>query len=431
MINPPKSVPVEVSSMAANLIPSEIIKLGNEINNLIKSGVSVFNLTIGDFDPSIFPIPKELTAFIIEAYQKGYTNYPAANGVPELRNALSEFIQEKLNLSYSPEEILISGGSRPLIYATYRTIVDEGDTVVYAVPSWNNNHYCHLSGAKKIELEVGKDQNFMPHAKDLEPFLSEAVLLALCSPQNPTGTVFDRNTLKEICLLVLEENKRRKGNRKPLYILYDQIYWQLCFGELEHVDPVSLVPELRDYVIYIDGLSKVYAATGIRVGWSFGPIEIMNKMRAILSHVGAWAPKAEQMATAWFLKADGASQHYLNWFKPEVEFRLKSLYEGLSALNKEGYPIEVIEPQGAIYLTVRIPWKDKMIKTGEILHHQKDVTRYLLDTCKVALVPFKAFGSSDESEWYRLSVGTLRKEDIPTILVQLRAGMDQFVEISN
>ena len=227
MINPPKSVPVEVSSMAANLIPSEIIKLGNEINNLIKSGVSVFNLTIGDFDPSIFPIPKELTAFIIEAYQKGYTNYPAANGVPELRNALSEFIQEKLNLSYSPEEILISGGSRPLIYATYRTIVDEGDTVVYAVPSWNNNHYCHLSGAKKIELEVGKDQNFMPHAKDLEPFLSEAVLLALCSPQNPTGTVFDRNTLKEICLLVLEENKRRKGNRKPLYILYDQIYWQL------------------------------------------------------------------------------------------------------------------------------------------------------------------------------------------------------------
>ena len=137
------------------------------------------------------------------------------------------------------------------------------------------------------------------------------------------------------------------------------------------------------------------------------------------------------MATAWFLKADGASQHYLNWFKPEVEFRLKSLYEGLSALNKEGYPIEVIEPQGAIYLTVRIPWKDKMIKTGEILHHQKDVTRYLLDTCKVALVPFKAFGSSDESEWYRLSVGTLRKEDIPTILEQLRAGMDQFVEISN
>lgn len=302
MINSPKTVPTEVSNMAANLIPSEIIKLGNEINNLIKSGVNVFNLTIGDFDPEIFPIPKELTSFIIEAYQKGYTNYPAANGVPELRNALSEFIQEKLGLDYSPEEILISGGSRPLIYATYRTIVDEGDTVIYAVPSWNNNHYCHLSGAKKVELEVGQEQNFMPHAEDLKPHLSEAVLLALCSPQNPTGTVFDKNTLLEICQLVLEENQRRKGNRKPLYVLYDQIYWQLCFGELEHVDPVSLVPELRDYVIYIDGLSKVYAATGIRVGWSFGPIEIMNKMRAILSHVGAWAPKAEQMATAWFLK---------------------------------------------------------------------------------------------------------------------------------
>jgi len=219
MINSPKTVPPEVSNMAANLIPSEIIKLGNEINNLIKSGVKVFNLTIGDFDPEIFPIPKELTSFIIEAYQKGYTNYPAANGVPELRNALSEFIQEKLGLDYSPEEILISGGSRPLIYATYRTIVDEGDTVIYAVPSWNNNHYCHLSGAKKVELEVGQEQNFMPHAEDLKPHLSEAVLLALCSPQNPTGTVFDKNTLLEISQLVLEENQRRKGKRKPLYIL--------------------------------------------------------------------------------------------------------------------------------------------------------------------------------------------------------------------
>lgn len=90
----------------------------------------------------------------------------------------------------------------------------------------------------------------------------------------------------------------------------------------------------------------------------------------------------------------------------------------------------MIEPQGAIYLTVRIPWKNKLVQEGEILSQQKDVTRYLLDTCKVALVPFKAFGSSDESEWYRLSVGTLRKEDIPTILNQIKEGMDQFVSLN-
>ena len=322
-----------VSQMAENLIPSEIIKLGNEINARKSKGEQIYNLTIGDFDPQLFPIPVELRDFIIQAYMEGHTNYPAANGVQELRNVLSKTLKEQLDLSYSSEEILISGGSRPLIYAVYQTILDPGDKVIYAVPSWNNNHYCHLNHAAKIELEVGPEQNFMPRAEDIKPFIEDAYLLALCSPQNPTGTVFSKEVLMDISMMVLEENKRRKGVKKPLYILYDQIYWQLTFGGLKHEDPVHLVPELRDYVIYIDGLSKVYAATGVRVGWSFGPLEVINKMRAILSHVGAWAPKAEQIATARFLENPKAVNDYLNWFKPQVELRLRQLFEGFVGIT--------------------------------------------------------------------------------------------------
>ena len=194
------------SAMAENLIPSEIIKLGNEISNKIKQGEKIHNLTIGDFDPKIFPIPNSLKNNIITAYNDGQTNYPAANGMLELRTVISKYIKENLNIDYSADEILISAGARPIIYSIYTTLLDPGDKVLFATPSWNNNHYCHLLAANKIELEVGPEQNFMPTAKDIEPYIKEATMIALCSPQNPTGTVFEKNALLEICHLVIEEN---------------------------------------------------------------------------------------------------------------------------------------------------------------------------------------------------------------------------------
>src|SRR4030095_14232402 len=177
-----------VSEMAETLIGSEIIKQANDVNEKIKKGEKIYNLTIGDFDPSVFPIPTALLDEIISAYRHGHTNYPMANGMPDLRKAVSRFIKVKQRLDYSADEILISGGSRPLIYAVYKTILDPGDKVVFPVPSWNNNHYCHLSQTKAIMVETTPDTNFMPVADQLRPFIREARMLALCSPLNPTRT---------------------------------------------------------------------------------------------------------------------------------------------------------------------------------------------------------------------------------------------------
>lgn len=411
------------SKMADHLIPSEIIKLANEIKEMVKNGANVFNLTIGDFDPKIFPIPDELKEFIIQAYKEDQTNYPEANGILDLRKYIAISIRERLKLEYIEDQILVSGGARPLIYALYKTIIDPGDQVIFPVPSWNNNHYCHLCGAKGIALEVGPNQNFMPMAKDLEPYIQEASLIALCSPQNPTGTVFSKASLLEIAELVLKENNRRKGNQKPLYLMYDQIYWELCFGQTEHYHPVFLIPELRDYVISIDGMSKAFAATGIRVGWAFGPMHILSKMRAILSHVGAWSPKPEQVGTAHFLREKNGINNYLNWFRLEVQTRLNNLYKGIMELKNASYPIDAIHPQAAIYLTVKCPWMGYTAK-GKLLVQQKDVTNYLLTECQVGFVPFNAFGSYENSEWYRISVGTLRNEDVELIINSLKLGME-------
>ncbi|OQB61729.1 MAG: Aspartate aminotransferase [Bacteroidetes bacterium ADurb.Bin141] len=410
------------SLMAETLIGSEIIKLAAEVNEKIKQGATVHNLTIGDFNPAIFPIPDDLKNEIIQAYQQGITNYPAANGQPELRKAVSAYIKKYQKLDYSANEILISGGARPLIYAIYKTIIDPGDKVIFPIPSWNNNHYCHLSQAQPVAIETLPQNNFMPNASELKEHISSAALVALCSPQNPTGTVFSKEQLNDICELIIAENKKRK-NKKPLYLMYDQIYMALTFGNTRHVDPVSLHPELRPYTIYVDGLSKAFSATGLRVGWAFGPETIIEKMKSILSHVGAWSPKPEQVATAHFLSKEHVVDNFLIHYKSEVEKRLNAFYDGFTQLKKEGLPVDVIDPQAAIYLTVQINILNKKLPDGSRIRNSADITSFLINHAQVALVPFSAFGASETSAWFRLSVGTAHMQDISSIFKNLRAAL--------
>ncbi|MCI0450358.1 MAG: pyridoxal phosphate-dependent aminotransferase [Chlorobi bacterium] len=413
-----------VSDMAETLIASEIIKLAGEINEKIKKGERIYNLTIGDFDSKIFPIPAKLEEEIIKAYKEGATNYPPADGLFETREAVSKFLAEKEGLDYSPaNEILIAAGARPLIYATYQTIVHPGDTVIFPVPSWNNNHYSHLSHAKKIEILARPENNFMPTASDLKPYLNQAALVALCSPLNPTGTVFTKQGLEEICELILEENNSRDESQKPLYLMYDQIYWVLTFGGTEHYNPVSLFPEMKNYTLFIDGLSKSFAATGVRVGWTFGPSRVIGKMKSILSHLGAWAPKAEQVAAARYLSRLSDVESYLNKFKQQVSERLEGFYNGFMELKNEGFKVDAISPQAAIYLTVQFDLHGMKKEGGAILKNTKDITKYLLDEAKVAIVPFHAFGDSDNSTWYRLSVGTCKIDEVEEVIKNLRKSL--------
>lgn len=413
-----------VSKMASELVGSEIIKLAGEIKSKIAEGEPIANLTIGDFNPDFFPIPEELKEEIIKSYQNNITNYPASNGMQELRDSVSEFLKEREDLSYSPDEILIAGGARPLIYAAYRALIDPEDKVLFPVPSWNNNHYSHLTAAQQIVLKTKPENNFMPTATEIEPFIEEISMIALCSPLNPTGTVFSKEQLKGICELVIKENKRRESlDTKPLYILFDQIYWLLTFGEVEHTSPVNLFPELKNYTIYIDGLSKAFAATGVRVGWGFGPKIVMDKMKSILGHVGAWAPKAEQIAVANYLKNSKAVDSYLIKIKSEVEIRLNKFYEGFLELKQKGYPVDVIAPQAAIYLTVKFDLISKTTQERKVLENTTQVTDFILNKTKLGIVPFYSFGTERDSTWYRLSVGTADLDQIDSIFELIENGL--------
>jgi len=421
-----KTRELQVSDMAENLIGSEILKLAGEINEKIRNGEKIHNFTVGDFNPSIFPLPDVLKKEIIAAYNDNQSNYPPADGILALRQAVSKFLNERLGLDYSPQnEILIAGGARPIIYAAYRALVNPGDYVLYPAPSWNNNHYIHLTAAKHIMVEALPQNNFMPTADDILPHIGKLSLISLCSPQNPTGTVFTKEGLSAICKLIIQENKRRGDKKKPVYLLYDQVYNQLIFGDVEHFNPVTLFPEMRDYTVFVDGISKSLAATGVRVGWSMGNKKVMDKMKSIIGHVGAWAPKAEQVATAKFLDNKAAVDAYMETFKGKIWQRLDAFYKGFTELKKEGFKINVIEPQGAIYLTVQFDLKGMKTAEGTVLNNTESITQYILNEAKVAIVPFYAFGASHESTWYRLSVGTADVNDIPNVIASLRGALQK------
>ena len=412
-----------VSTMADGLVGSEILRIAADIRAMVAQGERICNLTVGDFSPAEFRVPPLLEEETIRALRAGETNYPPSDGVPALRQAVAAFYRRWLGLEYGIDSILVTGGSRPGIYSTYRALVDPGDRVVFPVPSWNNNHYVHLVGARGVPVMCDASHAFLPTREMLEEAVRGARLLALNSPLNPSGTMFTPEALAGICDLVLEENARRGSGERPLYVMYDQVYWMLTSGGNRHVDPVSLRPGMADYTVFIDGISKAFAATGVRVGWTVGPADVTRRMASILGHVGAWAPRAEQVATAKLLADPEAIRGYHEGMQREVDARLNALHDGLERLRGQGFPTLAVRPMGAIYLSARFELHGARAPGGETLATNDDIRRYLLEAAGLAVVPFQAFGLPDESGWFRLSVGAVSLAEIPPTFQRLEAAL--------
>jgi aspartate aminotransferase len=414
----PGRVDASLSDLARGVVGSEILKIAAQIRALKAQGAEICNLTVGDFDPAHFPIPEALLEGVKGALAAGHTNYPPSDGVLALREAVAHFYARGLDLAYPVESVLITGGARPLLYGTYRTILDPGDAAIYPVPSWNNNHYAYLCGARAVELPVRADTNFFPEPDELRPYLGSARLLLINSPLNPTGTVIDPEVLRRICELVVDENRRRAkagGDAgKALWLCYDQVYWQLTFGNARHATPPEVCADVAPYTIMLDAASKSFAATGLRVGWAVMPPAARQRMADILGHVGAWAPKAEQVAMAAFLDDEAAIMAYHTTMRARVRERLDALAAGFHAMRAEGLPVEVIAPQGAIYLSIRCALPG---------HTNEATRRLLLDKAGFAIVPFQAFGLAEDSGWFRISVGAVSLADIAAALPRVRAAL--------
>ena len=263
----------------------------------------------------------------------------------------------------------------------------------------------------------------MPTLAQLAPYLQETRVLHLNSPLNPCGTCIEEGALQEICEAVVAENKRREANgEKSLILIYDMVYWLLTFGE-KHVHPIGVCPEIAPYTVYVDAISKAFAGTGLRVGWGVVPPYLQGKYKALIGHMGAWAPRPVQLATADFLLDGDAMHSYLDDFRAEIQARLDCIYNTFKRMEDDGLPVSAIPPQGAIYLSVRCDLRGKTLPDGTVVSTNEDVRQYLLKEARVAVVPFVAFGLEGETGWLRMSVGAVSQSALEAAMARLEAAV--------
>lgn len=412
---------MELSYFGENIIGSEILKISGKINKKILNGDKIFNYTIGDFNPNIYPIPDGLRSLIETAYIENDTNYPASTGELSLKKSISEHLNRKHNIFYTEDEILVGAGVRPLIYTLFKTLVNPTDNIIFPVPSWNNNHYTFLHNGTPVPIECTEDNDFFPKVEDIEKNIETARLVCLCSPQNPTGKVIKPELLKSICDVIVKENERRKKIRdyfselryddtfkiahvlndnlyRPVYLFFDQIYSDIARVEQHH--PLVLTPQIKDYLICVDGISKSLCATGLRVGWMFGPENFIKKAGEIFSHIGAWAPKPEQIGVANFLKNNFLFDSYVKSRKEVYSYVSEKICNVFEVMKTKQYDVDYKRSDGAIYISIYLGDTLKFDSTD-------DTMDFLINECNVGLIPFEYFGTNENKGWFRLSIGNV------------------------
>jgi aspartate aminotransferase len=399
---------------------SRILAIASAVRQMQAERQDVCNLTVGDFRPSEFPVPAGLVTRIQEALAEGQTNYPPSDGLPELRKAIADFYSRDLGLDYGMEGVVVCSGARPVLYGTWRLFTNPGDKTVSFLPAWNVGYYAHLNQTDHHFVRTTPKDNFFPTVEQVRAALPGTRLMVLNSPLNPTGTVIDPEVLRGIAQALVEENHRR-GDDPPCMLLYDQVYWMLDSKEHPHASPVQLVPECAPYVIHIDAISKAFAATGLRVGWAVMPPYIQPKMKALIGHMGAWAARPEQRATAWLLNHPDEISTYHKGMKAAISARLDRLYEGITKMRDKGLPVDAIAPQGAIYLSFRIDLVGKGFETNE------EIRRYILEEALMAVVPFQAFDLPEESGWFRISIGAVGMNELDGCLSRLEQAISKVV----
>lgn len=424
----PKSLDAALSDCVRGLQESGILKITRQVRAMIARGENVVNLTVGDFDPRYFPIPAKLSHAIQSAIARGETNYPNPEGVLVLRQAISDYVFRTSGVRYPLDAIIVCSGGRPVLYGAYRAVVNPGDKVLFSVPSWQNDAYSMLTGAESIVIEASVETGFQPTVDQFRPHLGEAALICICSPGNPTGTVMTRQQLKDILDAVVAENKTREANgRRPLFILHDQMYGALVTEGQEHFYPAALVPECARWLISADGVSKAYAGTGLRLGWMLVAPAVGARIRDLLSHAGAWAPRAEQIGVAEFLNDPEAIAEFREEMDARLRERLQAMHRGFAGLKKAGYPVDSINPQGAIYFSAQFRLHGKSVD-GKRIETDEDIRNLLLEKAGAAVVPFRAFGVEGNTGWFRLSAGAVSMDEIEALFPRILALLD---EVSN
>ncbi len=388
---------MKLSAKALGISPSITLKVTAMAKKMQQEGRDVVGFGAGEPD---FDTPANIVEAAKKALDIGFTRYTPSSGTAELRKAVAARLQRKCGLSYAPGEIIVSNGAKHSLFNAFAAILNPGDEVIIPVPYWvTYPELVRMNDGVPVFLETGS--TFKATAEGIRSVLTpNTKALILNSPSNPCGTVYTRAELEAIAALAVE---------KQFFIVSDEIYDELIY-EGEHVSIASLGEEIKKLTILVNGLSKTYAMTGWRIGYTASTKEIADLMDAYQSHAASNPNSIAQYAA---VEALNGSQDAVEQMRQAFDRRRKLL----SSLINDTEGLSCAVPGGAFYVMMDISKTKGKSYNGEVITGSLDFTELLLKYAEVAVVPGVSFGADD---YVRLSYAT-SEDAIRTGLERIRA----------
>lgn len=392
-----------LSKKASEVKPSSTLAITAKAKALKAQGVDLVGFGAGEPD---FNTPDNINDVACEAIRNGFTKYTPASGIEDLKKAVSEKFKTFNKVDYGVDQIVISNGGKHSLTNIFTAIINEGDEVVIPAPFWlSYPEIVKLAGGVPVIVTTTPENDFKITAQQLaEACTDKTKAFVLNSPNNPTGMIYAREELEALAKVIVE---------KDIYVVADEMYEYLIYGEDEHVSIASLGKEIYDHTITCSGLSKSYAMTGWRIGYTGASKEITKLMSSVQSHQTSNPNSIAQKAA---LEALTGPQDKVKEMIKEFAQRRDYIYGRLKDLPH----ISVIEPKGAFYTFVKVEDTFGMEYKGEKVGDVSRLAAILLEDYSVAVVPCTDFGFPG---YIRLSYA-ISKE-------QIKKGIDRIEKFLN
>lgn len=364
---------MRLSDRAMKLAPSATLEVVSKAKQLRREGKPVISFGAGEPD---FSSPPAAIRMAKEALDRGETHYTPTSGIPELKEAIQAYYRNHFGLEYSPSEILVGSGAKPLLYEAFACLLNPGDEVILFAPAWVSYvEQIALCDGRPVIVETS-DTHFLPSMERIEAAITpRTVGLLLNTPNNPTGAVYSLELLEKIGNMAKD---------RGLWVIFDEIYERLVYGNSSHYNILKVVPSLRESTLLVNGVSKAFAMTGWRIGYALGPQSLIEKMGSVQGHLTSNPAAVSQWASVGAIREA----------EPEVEV-MRQAFEArreliLSELSRMPH-IDVTAPEGAFYVFVDARKCYGKSYKGKLITDDISLCRALLEGEFVAAVPGSAF----------------------------------------
>ncbi len=376
----------QLSDRLQRLAPSATLAMSQKSSEMKAQGIDVINMSVGEPD---FNTPDHIKQAAKLAIDENYSRYSPVPGYPDLRQAIARKLERENQLHYTPAEILVSNGAKQSVCNTVMALINPGDEVIIPAPYWvSYPQMVLLAGGNPVIVEAGFDQNFKMTPQQLEAAITPKTrLIILCSPSNPTGSVYNKQELESLAQVILAHD--------DLFVLADEIYEHINY--IGKHQSIAQFEGMKERSIIVNGVSKAYAMTGWRIGYIAAPEWIVKGCNKLQGQYTSGPCSVSQKAAEF---AYTSSQECVEQMRQAFERRRDLIVK----LAKDIPGLEVNVPDGAFYLFPKCSsFYGKQTPDGQTIANSTDLAMYLLEKGHVATVGGDAFG---DPECFRMSYAT-------------------------